>query len=663
MMNVQSQLYSLSDLADESPVWQFNVPIYQRLYVWGDDQVQTLLNDLINAFERKAPLFFLGGTLLVEQPGDKTGRRFDLIDGQQRFTTLWLLCSAWGKALEPFLTVLSDQAAVTPRLHFAIRPAVNQLLQSLAEDAAPNCLPDEAGTERLGSAISQMHSVFAQRGEAGDWEGLTRFVFEQVKFVVTTVPRATDLNKLFEVINNRGVQLQHHEILKARMLEKLGDAERSSYAVLWDVCSDMEQYVERTLSALSRLQAYFVCEKLYVNGLMADAGAVKSLMNSEAALLGSGGARTLADILNSTAERQVEETKTQQDETGGVTRVRSIISFPLLLQHALRIWLFERDLPDMPRILDRELLALFDTHFFKVLAPEETLADKIRSFIDLLWCVRVLFDEHVIKWVDQGRDEVHLISNISISISTSKGHRYINRTTESDAHAGLALLQSMLYHSQEITTHYWLTPFLLHVRQHAGDKAEKHFRYLQHLDNHLLCSAPTENLAARTRSFMHEPWQVRAMVYQDCLRRGDGVRLAHYWFYKLEFVLWFQKRRNNDGWRRFRLTAKNSVEHISPQSPSQHDGNRVSNTTLNHFGNLALVSRSINSEYSNLPFNEKRQRFLNKNKQGLDSLKMALIYEQEAWGDDHARIHQAEMLEYLDEYIQACERQCPTTHS
>ncbi|TXH30066.1 MAG: hypothetical protein E6Q94_10330 [Burkholderiaceae bacterium] len=77
---------------------------------------------------------------------------------------------------------------------------------------------------------------------------------------------------------------------------------------------------------------------------------------------------------------------------------------------------------------------------------------------------------------------------------------------------GLALLQSMLYHSQEITTHYWLTPFLLHIHQNASDKAERHFRYLQHLDNHLLCSIPTENLAARTRSFMKEPWQVRPMA-------------------------------------------------------------------------------------------------------------------------------------------------------
>ena len=114
----------------ESPHWHFNIPIYQRLYVWGEDQVLTLLNDLVNAYERREDLFFLGGTLLVER-GGVPGRHFDLIDGQQRFTTLWMLCHAWSGALKPFLTVTSG-TTTEPRLRFAIRPEVNRFLKTLA---------------------------------------------------------------------------------------------------------------------------------------------------------------------------------------------------------------------------------------------------------------------------------------------------------------------------------------------------------------------------------------------------------------------------------------------------------------------------------------------------------------------------------------------------
>jgi hypothetical protein len=72
---------------------------------------------------------------------------------------------------------------------------------------------------------------------------------------------------------------------------------------------------------------------------------------------------------------------------------------------------------------------------------------------------------------------------------------------------------------------------------------------------------------------------------------------------------------------------------------------------LNHFGNLSLVSRSINSEYSNLPFNEKRQRFINNNRIKLDSLKMDLIYCNDSWSDIKAMEHQNEMINITNEYL------------
>ncbi len=135
-------------------------------------------------------------------------------------------------------------------------------------------------------------------------------------------------------------------------------------------------------------------------------------------------------------------------------------------------------------------------------------------------------------------------------------------------------------------------------------------------------------------------------MFEDVLSRDQGVGFAHYWFYKLDFALWYEQKRDHALWGNFCFTAKNSVEHISPQHPRDTDANKVSKDWLNCFGNLALVSCSINSKYGNLPFNEKRQRFLNKLEleKRPDSLKMALIYSSEVWGDDLAEIHQREML-------------------
>lgn len=122
-------------------------------------------------------------------------------------------------------------------------------------------------------------------------------------------------------------------------------------------------------------------------------------------------------------------------------------------------------------------------------------------------------------------------------------------------------------------------------------------------------------------------------------------------------MLWYFESLKNDRkdpcWSDFRITAKNSVEHISPQTPDLSDGNRVSKEILDTFDNLALVSRSVNSEYSNRLFSEKREQFRNKNRDKLDSLKMALIYQNENWDDDRVNEHQREMIALIDKYLES----------
>jgi hypothetical protein len=654
-MKIASKLYSLSEIVSESPQWHFNIPIYQRLYVWGEDQVLTLLNDLVNAYEQNEEIFFLGGTLLVEQKGG-TGN-FDLIDGQQRFTTLWILCDAWHDVLQPFLTVTTDKVT-EPRLHFAIRPEVNRFLESLAFGDRWQPVQNDEAIKRMRIAHDLMLSVFEKRPlPAGVKDltaylgGLKEFVFSKVKFVITTVPRETDLNKLFEVINNRGVQLQHHEILKAQMLDALNEAERGPYAVLWEACAEMENFVERNLASNFKGFASEVTA-CYEGGDLADAVAVRKLLTEQLQEHRDHHAQSLDDILKP-GEVSPSPDGDNNSDTPEPTWVRSIIGFPLFLQHTLRIWLFENSRPDLPRLLDRELLALFEAHFFNDTAKRQ---DNVRTFIDLLWKLRVIFDEHIIKWADQGEEKIHLIS--SISVSTSSGKRYMSRSRETDSHRAFSLLQSMLYHSQEITTQYWVTPLLLYIHRNPGEKkdaqiekAKRYFEYLRHLDNHLLSSVADDTLVVRTLTFMKDPWQRRALIHREELLKANGVKFAHYWFYKLEFILWFQEKRATERWKKFRLTAKSSVEHISPQKPTERDDNQAKKA-LDHFGNLALVSRSLNSEYGNMPYNEKRQKFLNNNKSRLDSLKMDLIYENEQWNDNKAFDHQEAMIECFDSYTE-----------
>ena len=59
------------------------------------------------------------------------------------------------------------------------------------------------------------------------------------------VPENTDLNRYFEIMNTRGEQLEQHDILKATLMRYLpDDSEKSTFAKIWDACSDMTGYVQ-----------------------------------------------------------------------------------------------------------------------------------------------------------------------------------------------------------------------------------------------------------------------------------------------------------------------------------------------------------------------------------------------------------------------------------
>lgn len=73
----------------------FRIPLYQRLFTWGEPQVKQLMEDLRLHFENhKGKAYYLGMITVVRQ-----GDRLDLIDGQQRTTALMLLAIGFMKTL------------------------------------------------------------------------------------------------------------------------------------------------------------------------------------------------------------------------------------------------------------------------------------------------------------------------------------------------------------------------------------------------------------------------------------------------------------------------------------------------------------------------------------------------------------------------------------
>ena len=155
MSEFQSKLITLNDVIDQQ--FFFNIPIYQRLYVWGKEQIHTLLDDIVAAWLEEKNEFYLGGTLVIERAvnGSEDMRYFDLIDGQQRFTTLWLISVVLKEHLAAYIQADTKQGKRL-RISFSIRPQVTKFFEKVCE-GLPASLPEAM---QLEDALQEIRFYF-----------------------------------------------------------------------------------------------------------------------------------------------------------------------------------------------------------------------------------------------------------------------------------------------------------------------------------------------------------------------------------------------------------------------------------------------------------------------------------------------------------------------
>lgn len=740
--------------------WCFQIPPYQRMYVWGNLQVRQLLSDIHDAW-RVAPErpYFLGGILAVERdPGNAAAApALELIDGQQRLTTLWLLALSRhrrhedkgqvndaARLLWSFLEAPPDDSdqdgEAQPRLRFDIRDYANRWTRrqlNRVEAAGSFRAETEGGQEsaeqtwaleNLEHALEVMdewsrdQEATLKRGDGGC--SFDAFLMNRVRLLVNRVPPTMDLNHLFEVINDRSVQLEHHEVLKARLLNRLrGDDSAApdqsedtrqlleGCSRLWDACAEMNDFIEANLRRVTGATgtALFndIGSSLRESSETGSLGGVRLspgnvLLSGECALgkcknrpQDDEGRKVEALGLEAVIQEADDEGLRPSGEGSGPSPhagdglgsaighgVRSIVSFPVLLQHTLRLWLYRHGgESDVESIDDRKLLDRFDQHMLKALEQEEGPGDRlVLDFFTLLWEVRWLFDLHVIKWVRIGADEswTHAVRRLE---SRTEGRDSPFSVYRADEERGedrcLSMLQSLLYHTQNPGQQMWLTAFLGYLHRRCfglrGEEAElfgevphhpsastdggqlgelEHF--LRRLDDGLNC-VPSDGrtLANRTRDYLRDPHGEDVQPDVSPLQHLFGG-IPQYWFYKIDWILWLETCRGlrsggeiaerirtaggeppetiQSAWEGFRITARTSVEHIQPQNADETEsrewvGDEHAREMLHRLGNLALVSRSRNSAFGNRSVQQKRTQFLERVRAGdLVSPKLAWVY-------------------------------------
>ena len=272
---IHSGMLSINEVFEK---W-FCIPNYQRSYVWEKDQVVDLLDDISSAYERNADSqYFLGSLVLREnKDSNKSYIEHDVLDGQQRLTTLFLISAVIRDLTDDedcettasgFIYQKENKFKNIPeslRIVFDIRDNVKKFINEFVKPKGGTLKLDELrkivkytnniSIKNMANTIIFAHNYLKNK----DFDSLFAFLCNNVVLIYVSTENLDDAFKLFTVLNNRGVKLRNADILKADNLSNVPENLQDGYAKQWE---DIESYFGEDFDKfLSHLQSVLVKEK------------------------------------------------------------------------------------------------------------------------------------------------------------------------------------------------------------------------------------------------------------------------------------------------------------------------------------------------------------------------------------------------------------------
>jgi len=578
---------------------KYLIPIYQRNYAWGEKEIEQLLQDIIDKSTEEESNYYLG-TLIVDEKNKSNSHLYEIIDGQQRHTTLTLINAFFN----------SEKAE--KNLFYEARPEVEQYLDSIFRHSDPTYhLEATNATKSLKSGFEIISKFFNSgkdlKEKVLDINSFQNYFENNTYIIRVNVPKETDINHYFEIMNTRGVQLEKHQILKAFFIQKINENKKGSilFGKIWDACSNMDKYVQYSFDPNLRKEIF---------GENASNKPKKiedihfQIEETDSKVKTDG--NQLLNILERGIKKEIGFNETNYIEG----KYSSIIDFPNFLLQVLKTSNLRPDVS----LDDKNLLRSFGY-------GANDFPDPI-VFINTLLEYRTLFDKYYIKREINNDGN----NNWVIKRPSSKDQDYlINTFSDQEENDKLKMIQSM-FHVSFPTNSYknWLLESLaffngLSVEVNSNDFYNFLFRIAQ--------STYSKN----------SDWQF------------NGVTITNFIFNYLDFLLWIKREKlelseeNKQHFNSFKFTQRNSVEHVFAQNNIELLDGDLKEKTMNSFGNLCLINSGSNSKYSDLNFEAKKQHF--KDRKNIESLKQVLIFEFKSWNTEQIEEHHNMMIKILIE--------------
>ena len=235
--------------------FDFHIPPYQRPYAWTEEEAVTLFTDLYDFLQDEGEdnNYFLGSIVLEKEDDEKPFSQ--VIDGQQRLTTLTILLSVLiskfnnaetRTAFEKYIRQpadISQGLSAKPRLE--LRPKdkdffkqyiQNMDFESLFSKQLSN-LADDAQKNIYKNALAFSKKINDTLKSEEDKITFGRFIINNCYLVVVTTSSRESAFRVFSVMNNRGLDLLATDIIKSDVIGVINDSDNTlveNYTNRWE---------------------------------------------------------------------------------------------------------------------------------------------------------------------------------------------------------------------------------------------------------------------------------------------------------------------------------------------------------------------------------------------------------------------------------------------
>lgn len=230
--------------------FDYAIPSYQRPYAWTEVEAGELFSDLVDFFTKeKDDTYFLGSIVLIKEEGKPHA---EVIDGQQRLTTLTILLAALttqfsGDLRADFENYIREPGRASqglkPKPRLALRERDRQFFADYIQGLRLTDLvaldPAQVDNESQRN-VRRNAEVMLQRLKATFNEDTERlcefgaFLVQRCFLVAVSTPSQQSAFRVFSVLNSRGLDLLPTDIIKSDVIGSINQALQEDFTETWE---------------------------------------------------------------------------------------------------------------------------------------------------------------------------------------------------------------------------------------------------------------------------------------------------------------------------------------------------------------------------------------------------------------------------------------------